>query len=277
MPSKRDASKRPPACEKAAARSRPGRGSPRCARSEWQPPLRRSKPGSRSYGGAACLTPRTRRRRLVNRPPRPIRGRCFAAEATSCSWCSERSSGCRSPRSPTSSSTRCRRHRSTSTRRCPGDIGFDSVPWWWPLPLLVIGGFLVALAIQRLPGNGGHTPADGFEAGTTLPIELPGILVAAFVTLSCGAVLGPEAPLIAIGSGLGVLDRCDVGHLHRARPRRDRPTLRRAHALREKGARIVEATLRADSARSNPSPLAAPRTERRGASHAFPLSRPFHC
>jgi Voltage gated chloride channel len=37
------------------------------------------------------------------------------------------------------------------------------------------------------------------------PIELPGIVIAAFVTLSLGVVLGPEAPLIAIGSGLGVL------------------------------------------------------------------------
>ena len=35
--------------------------------------------------------------------------------------------------------------------------------------------------------------------------ELPGILIAALATLCLGAVLGPEAPLIAIGSGLGVL------------------------------------------------------------------------
>jgi H+/Cl- antiporter ClcA len=38
-----------------------------------------------------------------------------------------------------------------------------------------------------------------------LPIELPGIVIASFATLSLGVVLGPEAPLIAIGSGLGVL------------------------------------------------------------------------
>ena len=38
-----------------------------------------------------------------------------------------------------------------------------------------------------------------------LPIELPGIALASFATLSLGVVLGPEAPLIAIGSGLGVL------------------------------------------------------------------------
>ena len=37
------------------------------------------------------------------------------------------------------------------------------------------------------------------------PIDLPGIIIASFATLSLGVVLGPEAPLIAIGSGMGVL------------------------------------------------------------------------
>jgi H+/Cl- antiporter ClcA len=38
-----------------------------------------------------------------------------------------------------------------------------------------------------------------------MPIELPGIVIASLATLCLGVVLGPEAPLIAIGSGLGVL------------------------------------------------------------------------
>jgi H+/Cl- antiporter ClcA len=89
----------------------------------------------------------------------------------------------------------------------PQDVlGFDTVPTWWPLPLLAIAGALVALAIGRLPGNGGHSPADGFKpAGPLPPVELPGVALAALATLSFGVVLGPEAPLIAIGSGLGVL------------------------------------------------------------------------
>ena len=88
----------------------------------------------------------------------------------------------------------------------PGDLGFDGEPTWWPLPLLALSGLLVALAIRYLPGTGGHSPADGFKpSGPVPPIELPGIVIAAFATLSLGAVLGPEAPLIAIGSGLGVL------------------------------------------------------------------------
>ena len=88
----------------------------------------------------------------------------------------------------------------------PGDLGFASQPVWWPIPLLALSGLLVALAIRYLPGTGGHKPAEGFKAsGPVLPIELPGIVIASFATLSLGVVLGPEAPLIAIGSGLGVL------------------------------------------------------------------------
>jgi H+/Cl- antiporter ClcA len=88
----------------------------------------------------------------------------------------------------------------------PGDLGFDAAPVWWPLPLLALGGLLVALTIRYLPGTGGHPPAEGFKpSGAVPPVELPGIIIAAFVTLSCGAVLGPEAPLIGIGSGMGVL------------------------------------------------------------------------
>jgi H+/Cl- antiporter ClcA len=87
----------------------------------------------------------------------------------------------------------------------PGDLGFDHEPLWWPLPLLVTGGLLVGLTIRYLPGTAGHKPAEGLKTGTIRPIELPGIIIAALVTLACGAVLGPEAPLIAIGSGLGVL------------------------------------------------------------------------
>lgn len=88
----------------------------------------------------------------------------------------------------------------------PKDLGFDTAPAWWPLPLLAVGGLVVALAIRRLPGIGGHSPADGFHAsGVTPPIELPGILFASLGTLSFGVVLGPEAPLILMGSGLGAL------------------------------------------------------------------------
>ncbi|HEY6532959.1 MAG TPA: chloride channel protein [Acidimicrobiales bacterium] len=88
----------------------------------------------------------------------------------------------------------------------PVDLGFDEMPWWWPIPLLLIAGVIVALAIDRLPGTGGHEPADGFHSGAPpAPIELPGIVLAAFGSLAFGAVIGPEAPLIALGGGLAVL------------------------------------------------------------------------
>jgi H+/Cl- antiporter ClcA len=87
----------------------------------------------------------------------------------------------------------------------PVDLGFSHAPSWWPLPLLVIAGGLVGAIIHFLPGTGGHEPANGFVAGggAAPPNELPGIILAAFATLALGAVLGPEAPLIAIGGGLG--------------------------------------------------------------------------
>jgi H+/Cl- antiporter ClcA len=89
----------------------------------------------------------------------------------------------------------------------PSDLGYNAVPWWWPLPWLALAGVLTALAILRLPGRGGHVPADGLKTGgaPTKPIELPGILLAALATLGLGLVLGPEAPLIALGMGLGAL------------------------------------------------------------------------
>ena len=87
-----------------------------------------------------------------------------------------------------------------------GDLGFSHEPLWWPLPLLVICGLLVALTIQYLPGTAGHKPAEGLKlGGTPLPIDLPGAFIAALATLALGAVLGPEAPLIFMGGGLGAL------------------------------------------------------------------------
>src|SRR5437762_952438 len=43
----------------------------------------------------------------------------------------------------------------------PGDLGFATVPWWWQFPWLALAGLLTAFAILRLPGRGGHVPAEG--------------------------------------------------------------------------------------------------------------------
>jgi H+/Cl- antiporter ClcA len=85
----------------------------------------------------------------------------------------------------------------------PGQIGFHGVPAWWPVPILLIGGLLVAATIRYLPGTGGHSPADGFKPAGVVPAShIPGIALAALATLGFGAVLGPEAPLIALGGGI---------------------------------------------------------------------------
>ena len=88
-------------------------------------------------------------------------------------------------------------------------LGYDggAGPAWFYVAVLGLAGLLVALAIVRLPGDGGHVPAEGLKIGgdPVAPIELPGIVLAALATISFGLVLGPEAPLIALGAGLGVL------------------------------------------------------------------------
>ena len=84
-------------------------------------------------------------------------------------------------------------------------VFYDGAPTWWPLPVLAVAGLIVAFAIVRLPGTGGHVPAHGLNPGVTQPIELPGVILAAIATIGLGVVLGPEAPLIALGGGLGLL------------------------------------------------------------------------
>ena len=47
----------------------------------------------------------------------------------------------------------------------PGELGFHGQPPWWPVPVVAVGGVLVALTLHYLPGTGGHHPAEGFKAG----------------------------------------------------------------------------------------------------------------
>jgi H+/Cl- antiporter ClcA len=86
----------------------------------------------------------------------------------------------------------------------PTDLGLDATTSWWGLPVLAVAGVVVAAAIVKLPGEGGHVPAHGLQVGPTAAEVVPGVALAAFASLGLGAVLGPEAPLIAIGAGLAV-------------------------------------------------------------------------
>jgi H+/Cl- antiporter ClcA len=85
----------------------------------------------------------------------------------------------------------------------PHGLGLATTPVWWPLPVLAMGGLIVAAAIRFLPGDGGPSPAGGFKMhGPPTPAQLPGVILAALATLIFGAVLGPEMPLILLGGGL---------------------------------------------------------------------------
>jgi H+/Cl- antiporter ClcA len=88
----------------------------------------------------------------------------------------------------------------------PKTLGFHGEPPWWPLLPLALAGIVVGAVIKYLPGRGGHSPADGFGIhGAPERAELPGIFLASLAGLSLGVVIGPEAPLIAMGAGLAVL------------------------------------------------------------------------
>ncbi|MEX0171038.1 chloride channel protein [Streptomyces sp. LMG1-1-1.1] len=89
----------------------------------------------------------------------------------------------------------------------PKSLGWDTPPTWWPLPLLAVAGVVVGLVVTHLPGAGGHVPASGLHAGGGSAAALPGVIIAAVASLPLGAVLGPEAPLIALGGGLALLFR----------------------------------------------------------------------
>jgi H+/Cl- antiporter ClcA len=89
----------------------------------------------------------------------------------------------------------------------PSALGYNhGPPQWWSLPILALAGLITAFAVVRLPGNGGHVAAEGLKVGggPTLPITLPGIILAGLASIGMGLVIGPEGPLIALGGGLAV-------------------------------------------------------------------------
>ncbi len=86
----------------------------------------------------------------------------------------------------------------------PQHYGWSDPPGWFLLLIPAVGGLLAAL-LSRLPGNGGHSAAQGLGIKVTPWQHLGSILGAAFVSLTSGAVLGPEAPIIALGGVVGGL------------------------------------------------------------------------
>lgn len=86
----------------------------------------------------------------------------------------------------------------------PSGLGVSSPPWYLVIGLPAAGGCVVVVARRFLPGDGGHPPLEGIGGGGVPVVNAPGIALAAIGTLAFGAVLGPEAPLIALGSVVGM-------------------------------------------------------------------------
>jgi H+/Cl- antiporter ClcA len=86
----------------------------------------------------------------------------------------------------------------------PDSLGHDSPPWYLVVGLPLAGACVVVAARALLPGDGGHRPIDGLGGAPTPVAHGPGVALAAIGTLAFGAVLGPEAPLIALGSVVGL-------------------------------------------------------------------------
>jgi H+/Cl- antiporter ClcA len=85
----------------------------------------------------------------------------------------------------------------------PNAWGWEGAPWWWAALLLFIGAGLIALA-RRLPGATGQGPLSGFHFDDPLSM-VPSVILAALATLCFGFALGPEAPLIVLGTAVGAI------------------------------------------------------------------------
>ena len=87
----------------------------------------------------------------------------------------------------------------------PDLLGYSSPPWFLVIALPALGACVVVAARELLPGDGGHQPLEGI-GGKPTPFRYgPSVVLAAIGTLAFGAVLGPEAPLIALGSVVGLM------------------------------------------------------------------------
>lgn len=85
----------------------------------------------------------------------------------------------------------------------PHLLGWETLPWAWAALPLALGVGLVVWGLS-LPGATGGGPLSGFHFSTPLR-DVASILIAAFGSLIAGAALGPEAPLIVVGTTIGLM------------------------------------------------------------------------
>ena len=102
------------------------------------------------------------------------------------------------PRQPPPDLDATRRSRARSDSTAPPCGGRCRCCWW---PACWSASPSPTSRARRVTSR----PRDSRPAAPRLPVDLPGVVLASLATLALGVVLGPEAPLIAIGGGLGVL------------------------------------------------------------------------
>ena len=86
----------------------------------------------------------------------------------------------------------------------PDSAGWTTPPGWYVLAVPAMAGLLVAVAL-RLPGHGGEPAVKGIALEPLSPVQLVSALLAALASLGLGLVLGPEAPLTALGLTAGLV------------------------------------------------------------------------
>jgi H+/Cl- antiporter ClcA len=86
----------------------------------------------------------------------------------------------------------------------PDAFNWTSPAGWYVVVIPALGGLLVA-GVLRLPGHGGESPAAGFSLEPLSPLHAASALLAAIISLGFGSVLGPEAPLIVVGTTTGLI------------------------------------------------------------------------
>jgi H+/Cl- antiporter ClcA len=85
----------------------------------------------------------------------------------------------------------------------PDGFGWSEPKWWYVVLVPAVAGVLVAGTL-RMPGKGGHTALEGLSMDPPALIGLPSVLAAGIISLAGGVVLGPEAPILALGLAVGV-------------------------------------------------------------------------